>query len=98
MLLSFSEIQKINDLGKGWGFLKVIYTFSHHHLVMVGHIFPMIMVCTIIYMQRGVEFLEKQRVQKMSCFIGLCLTLFIKLPFNMSWKIVLRTAMAANCI
>ncbi len=53
MLLSFSEIQKKSMAwGWGWGFLKVIYTFSHHHLVMVGHIFPMIMVCTIIYMQR----------------------------------------------
>lgn len=49
-----------------------------------------------IYAERGVEFLEKQRVQKMSCFIGLCLTLFIKLPFNMSWKIVLRTAMGGE--
>gem|GEM_PF-4511205 len=75
----------------------MICTFSYHHLVMVDHIFPMIMGCTIIYMQREAwNFLEKQPVQKKSFFIGLCLTLFIKLLFNMNLRIVLRAEMGGE--
>ncbi|WPC45029.1 hypothetical protein [Serratia marcescens] len=80
MLLSFSEIQrKINDLGASVGIpASDLHIFSSSpgdgrpHISYDGGLY------NYVYAERGVEFLEKQRVQKMSCFIGLCLTSFIK--------------------
>ncbi len=98
MLLSFSEIQKkVNDLGKSVGIPESdLHIFSSSpgdgrpHISYDGGLY------NYIYAERGGSFLEKQRAQKMSCFIGLCLTLFINLLFNMNWKIVLKTKMGGE--
>lgn len=66
-----------------WGFLKVICTFSHLHLVMVGHIFTMMVGFTIIYMKReGVEFFRKTTSSNDELFYWIMSGFFYKVAFQ----------------
>lgn len=93
MLTSFFDIQeKINALGKAIGIPESdLHIFSSSpddgrpHISYDGGLY------NYIYAERGVEFFRKKQNQKMNYFVGLCLILFIRLPFYMNWKIELRT-------